>query len=238
MVSEASPRTNARIAGLLYLVVVATGIFSLTAGSAMNAADLTASSVAASEPMLRLAFTSNLIAGVAYIGVVAILYELLKPVSRTLSVVAAFFGLAGCITSAASMVNQIAPLYFLGDADYLAAFQPDQLHALSRVARRLQALGGNISLMFFGFYCLLIGCLVLGAAFIPRLLGVVMIVAGLGWLVSNFAGFLNPSLGSSLSAWMLPVSGLGEILFTLWLLVMGVNSAKWREQAGAAGLPS
>ena len=218
------------------MIVVVTSVFALYIGSTMvvrGDAAATAANILASESLFRLGFVANLIAAAAYVGVVAMLYELFKPVSSTLSFVAAFFGLVGCAVSAMSMADYLAPLLLLGNASYLTAFEAEQVQALARILR-LEGLGGSISLVFFGFYCVLIGCLVLGSKFLPRILGMVMIIAGLGWLTFNLAGFLAPSLGDTLSTYLLPVSGLGETLFTLWLLVMGVNEVKWREQASAA----
>lgn len=68
----------------------------------------------------------------------------------------------------------------------------------------------------------------------PRIFGAALLIAGAGWLIGNFALFIAPDIGGPLSRALLPVSGLGEFAFTLWLLTMGVNAAKWREQAGAA----
>ena len=83
--------------------------------------------------------------------------------------------------------------------------------------------------MFFGIYCLLIGCLILRSAFLPRILGALMAIAGLGWLT-----FLSPQFAHSVSPYNYAAGGIGEISLTLWLLVMGVNAARWKEQAGAA----
>lgn len=235
--SNSSPKLSARIAGLLYMIVVAASVFALSSTSSLIVRDdvaATAENILASEQLFRVAFTANLISAVAYTGVVAILYEVMKPAGRTLSVVAAFLGLAGCAMSAIGMVNYLGPLIFLGDAAYLGAFSAEQLQALARVSLRLQGVGNNISLVFFGFYCVSIGCLIFRSTFLPRILGLVMLVAGLGWLTSNLASFVVPPLGSALTRYLLPVSGLCETLFTLWLLVMGVNAAKWKEQLARA----
>jgi hypothetical protein len=127
------------------------------------------------------------------------------------------------------MLNQLAVLVFLDDANYLAAFSSEQLQALSRVSLRLGGVGNTIALVFFGFYCLLLSSLVFRARFLPRFLGVLPMIAGLGWLTGTMTSLLAPSLG--IAGTLIPVSGLGEGLFTLWLLAMGVNAAKWREQA-------
>lgn len=231
--STASPRLHARIAGLLYLIVVITSVFALVTTSALivrGDAGATAANILASEQTFRLAFAANLVAAAAYVGVVAILYELLKPVNATLSVVAAFLGLAGCAISGASMVNTLATLHFLGDTSYLRVLDQGQTHALALTSLKLGGIGNSIGLVFFGFYCTLLGCLVLRSTFLPKTLGVLLIVAGVGWLVGSFTDFLAPSL--SWSSYLIPVSGLGELVFTLWLMILGVNEARWREQAG------
>jgi hypothetical protein len=84
------------------------------------------------------------------------------------------------------------------------------------------------SLVFFGFYCLLIGYLIIKSAFLPRLLGVGMAIGGLGWLT-----FLSTPLANTLAPWNLAPGMIGEGLLTLWLLVFGVNVQRWKEQAGA-----
>ena len=85
------------------------------------------------------------------------------------------------------------------------------------------------SLVFFGIYCLLIGCLILRSAYLPRILGALMVLAGLGWLT-----FISPQLVHTLSPYNYYPGGIGEILLTLWLLVLGVDSQRWSRQA--AGL--
>ncbi|MGO9096379.1 MAG: DUF4386 family protein [Bryobacteraceae bacterium] len=97
-------------------------------------------------------------------------------------------------------------------------------------ARHLVAIPIN-PLVFFGFYCLLIGYLILRSAFLPRILGALMTIAGLGWLT-----FVSPRLAHYLSPYVYYVGGIGEGLLTLWLLAMGVNAERWKEQAGATGL--
>jgi Domain of unknown function (DUF4386) len=92
----------------------------------------------------------------------------------------------------------------------------------------LNAQAANIYLIFFGFYDLLIGYLIFRSAFLPRVLGVLMVIAGVGWLT-----FLSPPLANSLSPTNLVLGFLAELLLMLWLLVMGVNVQRWKERAGA-----
>jgi Domain of unknown function (DUF4386) len=227
-----SPQAWARIAGLLYIFNIASSVFTLVTTQGLivaNDAAQTAANIAANEAMFRLAYLAIVLAGVAYVAVVAILYLLMKPAGPTLSAIAAFMGLAGCAIGASTGLNQIAALSYLGDAAYLAAFSQEQLQAMARLSVRAAGIGNTIGLVFFGFYCLLLAALVFRAQFLPRWLGVLLLLAGIGWLVGTFTTFLMPSLG--IAGTLIPVSGLGEALFTLWLLVMGVNAEKWREQA-------
>lgn len=229
-----NPAITARVAGFLYLIVVVFSTFALVTISGMSVrgdAAATAQKVLASEQMYRIALAANLIAAIAYVGVVAILYELMKPVNRALSAVAGFIGLAGCTISGMVMIEMLTTLHLLSGDASLAAFTAEQVQGLVRASQKSQAFGNTMSLVFFGFYCLSLGTLVLGAKFLPRVLGVLLLIAGLGWLAGNFASIL--ALRIPFSSYLVPLSGLCETLFCLWLLVMGVNAAKWREQAAA-----
>jgi hypothetical protein len=228
-----SPQTWARIAGLLYVINIATSVFPLMTTQRLFVANdvaQTIANIAANEPMFRLAYVAIVLAGVVYVAVIAILYRLMKPAGATLSAITAFMGLAGCAIGASTGLNQIAALSYLGDASYLTAFSQEQLQVMARLSLRASGIGNTIALVFFGFYCLLLAMLVFRARFLPRWLGVLLLLAAIGWLVGSFTTFLMPSLG--IASTLIPVSGLGEALFTLWLLVMGVNAQKWREQAG------
>jgi hypothetical protein len=110
----------------------------------------------------------------------------------------------------------------------LAAFF--SLVGLTFEALRLQPHGVNIAIVFAGFYCVLIGYLIFNSTFLPRILGALMAFAGMGWLT-----FLSPPLVNYLSPYNLAAGLLGEVSVFLWLLVMGVNVQRWKEQASAAG---
>lgn len=230
-----SPQTWARAAGLLYMFNIAASVFALVATNGLfvaNDAARTAENILAAEPLLRSAFVAILLANGAYVAVIAILFAVMKPAGATLSTIAAFIGLTGCAVGAATGIGQATALHFLGDASYLAAFNREQLQALARLTLRAAGAGNTVALLFFGFYCLLLASLAFKARFLPRWLGVPLALAGVGWLVGVVTSLLVPSL--SIAGALIPVSGLGEALFTLWILVMGVNAEKWREQARAA----
>jgi hypothetical protein len=161
--------------------------------------------------------------------VTTLFYELFKPVNRSLSLVAAFFSLVGCAILAFGGLFQLAPLVVLGGSPYLSVFKVEQLRALAQMFLQLNTEAANIYLVFFGFYDLLIGYLIFRSAFLPRILGVLMALAGLGWLT-----FLSPPLGNHLSPYNLVLGFVAELLLMLWLLVMGVNVQRWNAQASAA----
>jgi len=175
-IAESSPRLTARIAGVFYLLNILMGALALFAGG-------------------RLSFVAILIATLCYIAVTLLFYDIFKPVNRRLSLLAAFFSLAGCTVGILSSLH-------------LTHANP---------------------LIFFGFYCLLIGYLIFRSTFLPGILGVLMAIGGLGWLT-----FLSPALASRLSPYNLAPGILGEGSLTLWLLVVGVNVQRWKEQASAA----
>lgn len=229
---EASPRSKARTAGFFYLLVFLTGGAVLSAGRGLvisGDAAATAANILAHESLFRLVFAADLLVTAFYVVVTALFYDLFRPVNRSLSLLAAFFSLVGCAIGAASGFFHLAPLVVLRGAPYLSVFKVEQLQALAFLLLKLHAQANNISLVFFGFYCLLIGYLIFRSTFLPRTLGVLMAIGGLGWLT-----FLWPPLASYLYPYILLPGILGEGSLTLWLLVIGVNVQRWNEQASAA----
>jgi hypothetical protein len=230
----ASPRLKARIAGLLYLVTIGTGMAGVLVSSALvvrGDAGATAANLIASEPLYRLSFVGEFIGTAAYVAITALLYELLAPVSRTVSRLAAFFSLAGCAVGVANSINALAPLVLLSGASYLGAFTPDQLHALALAALRLHGLGYNIAMACFACYCLILGWLVFKSGYLPRFIGVLLVLAGLGWTTGSLAGLLSPPVAAQLSPYVMIPGLIGESALALWLTIVGLNPAKW--QGGA-----
>lgn len=232
----ASPRLKARIAGLFYLGTIVGGLSGLSIRSAMlvkNDAAATAANILAAEPLYRASIGADLLSFACYVGVTATLYGLLRPVSPTLSRLAAFFSLAGCAIGAAVTLNLIAPLLLLKGAPYLDAFRPEQLQALALWSLKLHGQGYNIGLIHFGFYCTLLGYLVFRSGFLPRAIGVLLAVGGLCWLTDSLATIVAPPLAAALSG----VTGIGafvgEASLCLWLLVVGLNAPRWESRARA-----
>jgi len=231
-IAEASPRFKARMAGVFYLLTFLTGgISSFVGGRLVVSGDAaaTGNNILAHQPLFRLGFAADLSVVACYIAVTALFYELFKPVSRSVSLLAAFFSLVGCAVQAFICLFHLAPLVLLGGAQYLSVFKVEQLRALAFMFLEFYGQGFNICFVFFGFYCLLIGYLIFRSTFLPRILGVLMAIGGLGWLT-----FLSPPLAEYLWPYIAAPGILGEGSLTLWLLVMGVNVQRWEEQAKAA----
>ena len=236
-IAQASPRFKARMAGGLWLMVIATGTFAFLAGATLivrNDAVATATNILAAERFYRLGFVADLIAGACYMGVTVLLYDLLKPVSRSVSLLAAFFGLGGIAIGAATSLVRLAPLVLLRSDQYLSTFTPNQLQTMALAALRLYEQAFLIAMVFFGLQCVLVGCLIVRSTFLPRILGVLLALGGLSYVISSLANFLAPAFGARLAPFIVPAAILGEGSLTLWLLLVGVNAQRWNEQASTA----
>jgi hypothetical protein len=153
-------------------------------------------------------------------------YDLLKPVDRSVARLSAIMGLVASVIKTFARVFYYAPLILLGGASYLSAIEPTQLAALSLVSIKINNQAAAVALVFFGFETVLRGWLIYRSEFLPRVLGVVSIVGGVGWLT-----FLWPPLGSEAFMFVALFAIAGVILTTGWLFIRGVDDARWRERA-------
>jgi len=238
-IAEASPRLKARIAGVLYLIAGSAGGFAevVVRGRVVVRGDAaaTAANILAHESLYRWGGAADLIGLACDTAVALIFYELFKPVNKSLSLLAAFFRLMFVAIMATITLNHFAPLVFLGGSRDLSAFSAGQLQAQALASLRLHALGYNICLVFFGFTCLLLGYLIFRSTFLPRIVGVLMTITGVGYLINSFVHFLAPAYGAYVFRYVLVPCGIGEFVLIVWLLVIGVNTQRWKEQASAAG---
>ena len=232
--AETSPRLNARITGVFYLLTILMGIFAQGFVSerlvVSGDAAATAINILAHRGLFQLGFAVYLIEMACQIAITALFYDLLKPAGRSVSLVAAFLGLTGCIIKTLSRLFFIAPLFILGGAHYLSVFSAEQLQALALLFLRVNDRGAAMALVFFGLYALLTGYLIIRSTFLPRVLGVLSVLGGVGWLT-----FLYPPLGYDLFPYVAAFGLLGATALILWLLVFGVNEQRWKEQESAAG---
>lgn len=187
----------------------------------------TAANILAHPSLLRLGFASSFIAVPFHIAWAILFYDLFTPVNRSVSLLAAFVLLMGCVMWTISSLFLLAPLLVLqGGGNALSALAPEQLHALALVLLRLNDQAYDVGLVFFGLWCVSIGYLIFWSTFLPRLIGVLYGLAGAGYLT-----LLWRPLANYLYPYNLALAGPGEISLMLWLLVKGVNVPKWREQA-------
>ena len=184
LIQQDSPRLKARITGWLYALTIITGIFAqgFVAGRLIVSGDAaaTANNILTERSFFQLGFAVYLIEMVCNVVITSLFFELLEPVSRSVSLAAAFLGLAGCAIKTCSRLFYITPLLLLDRADYLKIFTPEQVQSLALLFLRVNDQGAGIALAFFGFYALLKGYLIFRSAFIPRVLGVLSAFSGLG----------------------------------------------------------
>ncbi|PYJ52660.1 MAG: DUF4386 domain-containing protein [Verrucomicrobia bacterium] len=223
------------IPGVFYLLTILTGLFAqgFVSGKLVVGGDAaaTATNILTHRGLFQLGFAVYLIEMACQIAVTALFYDLLKPAGRSVSLLAAFLGLAGCVIKTFSRVFFIAPLFVLGGAHYLSTFSTEQLQALALLLLKVNDHGTGMALVFFGFYAPLTGYLIIRSTFLPRFLGWLGILGGLGWL-----NFLYPPLAYRLLPYILGLGLIGSAAKILWLLGFGVNEQRWKEQASAAGM--
>jgi hypothetical protein len=229
--SEMSPRFRARITATFFLLTLLGGAFAqgLISNRLVVHGDAaaTATNILANKTLYQWGFTVYLIEMACNMATVVLFYTLLKPAGRTVSLIAAALGLAGCFIKTFTRVFYLAPLTVLGGAHYLSAFTTEQLQALSLLLLSVNGQGAGIALAFFGFYNVLLGYLIVKSTFLPRFLGVLFVISGLGWML-----FLSPTLGNGLFNYIATFALLASAVTMFWFFVFGVNEQRWREQAG------
>jgi hypothetical protein len=224
-----SPKTRARVIGVLFLITMVAGGFAqgFVAGRLIsNDVSATAAGIAAHQPLYRLAFAVYLVEMACQIAMTVLLYGLLKPVSRSASLLAAAFGLVGCTIKTLARLFFFAPLLVLGGAGYLNVFEPGQLQALAFFSLRMNYTVETIAMVFFGLATLLTGYLIFRSTFLPRVLGVLSMFGGLGWMF-----YLYEPLAARLEAYIVGVGVIGALAKVVWLLAKGVDERRWKEQA-------
>lgn len=223
-------KKTARVAGFLYLIIIIAGIFAefFVRQSLITPGDATATAhnIMASEGLFRMGIAGDLIMIMCDVALALIFYVLLKPVSNSLSLLAAFFRLGQAAILGINLLNLFFVLQLLSGADYLAVFGADQLHALVLLFLNGHSLGYSIGLVLFGLSLLVLGYLVFKSGYFPRILGVLLIIAASGYLIDSFASFLLPTYDTYEAILALVVflpAFIGELSMCLWLLVKGVK---------------
>jgi hypothetical protein len=226
----ASARRWARVAGLLYLIGGVNGVFGILYGPSLvvpGDAAATARHILAAQSLFRLSIVSALLDQVIFIFVVLALYRFLKAVNQTMAALMVIFLLLGVPIAALNELNNGAVLFLLSGADSLNVFTANQLHALISLFLDLHAFGLIIFYFVGAPWFFTMGYLVFTSGFLPRLLGILLIINGLAYLLTSFAAVLRPDLNVNLVMF----TGWVEVLFALWLLIRGINVGQWDKRA-------
>jgi|ERR1035438_4631477 hypothetical protein len=229
-----SAQAYARIAGVLYLINIACGLFGeifvrghlVVAGDAVT----TAHRIMSSEFLFRCGIAGDLIMHITDVPMAVIFYVLLRPVSKDLSLLSALFGMLQTAILCANKLNLVTVLLLLGGTSSLKAFDPSQLQALASLSLSLHAYGFGIGLIFFGMSCLVAGYLMFQSGYFPKILGVLQVMAGVSYLINSFAQLLVPALANKMFPAIVLPAFIGELGTCLWLIVKGVNVLKWDER--------
>ncbi len=234
---EMSPQPYARVAGLLYLVIIVFGLWSevFVRSSLIVAGDATATAtnILASQGLFRASFAADTLMALSDVALAVLLYRLLRPVNATLALVAAALRLVQTAVIAASLLHHYAALLLLGGAGPAAAFEPDQLYALVALAVDMHGHGYDLGLVFFGASCLVLGFLIARSTYLPKPLGWLVIAAGVVYLIGSYTLFLFPAYAETVAPlYVVPL--VSEVALCLWLLVRGVDLAAWRMQVAAS----
>jgi hypothetical protein len=228
-------RAIARIGGILYLVIIVIGALgeAVVRGGIVVAGDAaaTAARLRSMETLWRLGVAGEVVLLACATALAAILYVLLRPVSRVLALAALCFNLACIAIEGVAAVSLASALFPLSNAAYLRAFTTEQLHALAMLAIRSHSTGFGVALIFFGAECVIVGYLIYRSAYMPRVIGALMQVAGVCYLINSFALLLAPPLSSRLFPAILLPAFVAELSLALWLTVKGVNAEKWNALA-------
>ena len=223
-----SDKNLARIAGFCYLIVIATGLFSEVfvrqALKVSNDALATAQNIQTHEILYRLGFVADLINFIVGLPSVLIIYYLFKRVNKLLLQIALAFVIIQTAIIALNLLNQISPLLVLSKETYLNTFQPNQLATLSLLYLNIQIQGYAIGLVFFGFYCLLVGYVIFKSQMVPKFLGILYSISGLGYLINSFTMFLSKGFINLVFTYVAIPIFIGELSFCLWLIIKGVKS--------------
>jgi hypothetical protein len=230
-VSNSALLVRVRLAGFLYLFANLLAPFTLLYLPARflvrGDPAATAAKILASEGLFRFGIVGNLFTFAGNILLALALYQLLKVADKNMAALMVIFSLVGIPIAMLNEVTQFAVLRLLSGAEYLSVFTPAQLQALALLLLGVHNQGLNIAQLFWGLWLLPMGYLVYKSGFLPRFLGLLLVIAGCGYLAQSLAAFLWPGLGLDI----ILLTSWGELVLLLWLLIKGVNVEQWQIRA-------
>lgn len=227
--TETTPLVYARVAGVLYLIIIFFGVFSglvirdslIVDGDAAT----TATNILASEGLYRFGFAADAMMLLSDVAIAIVFYILLKPVSKTLALTAAAFRLTQASILGFNLLNYYAALMLLKGVGYTASFETEQLNTLAMLFLDMHSHGYDLGLIFFGLSSLILGYLVVRSERFPDILGYGLMAAATVYLTGSFTRFLFPEyLPLIQPAYIVPL--IAELSFCIWLLVKGVRNAR------------
>jgi hypothetical protein len=221
-----SNNKTARMAGFFYLIFIVTSILAdMFASIGFGDATAIFNKITAHESLFRIGFILGLLSALFFLLAAWALYILLKPVNENLALLFFLLNLAGVAVQCFSMLGLFGGMLFYGGADYLKVFPADQLQTLAVFFVNLYKNGFMIAQLFYGSWLLPLGWLVFKSGFLPRILGILLIIDFFGVLVWFFQFFLFPGL-TVISYPGLAASAIAEFSLTLWLLIIGKKDQK------------
>lgn len=220
-------KKTARIAGFLYFIYIVTTMFadvSRTKLIVFGDAVATANNILTSEWLFRIGFVSDVLAGVLFLLAAWALYVLLKPVNENIALLFLLLNLGGVAVQCINMLNLFSSVLLLSGADYLKVFPIDQLQTLAMLFLYLYDNGFMIAQFFFAAWLFPLGYLVFKSGYLPKTLGIILMIECFGWLMYPFQFFLFPTF-VVISYLSFAIGFIGEFGLTLWLLIMGAKDA-------------
>jgi hypothetical protein len=222
-------KTTARFAGLLYLLIAVFGGFAFFAGYesliVKGDAVATTNNILDSELMFRVGIIGDSFTFLGEIILTILLYKLFKPVGKSLSQIAAFSRLAMTTMIGMNVLNKLLVLQLLSGADYLSAFQPEQIQALSMLFLSAYGIGSLIWGLFFALHLVIIGYLIIKSGYAPKILGILFVFASFGYLINSFGNFILPEYEAIYTIVVLATVP-AELAFAFWLLIKGLTIDK------------
>ncbi|MFZ1396776.1 MAG: DUF4386 domain-containing protein [Candidatus Promineifilaceae bacterium] len=225
-----SIKKTARMTGVLYLAIFFANLFVfIFVSSSLNVAGdatATAENIRASESLYRSGVVSYLIVFLSEIGTTILLYKLLTPVNKTLTLLMVATRLMQAAVHAANLINFIFPLILINGGDYLTSFTPGQIDSLVLLFTDVHYFGVLVSEAFFAVSLFLLGYLVVKSELFPGFLGIMLAIAGMGYVLDSFGIFLMPQYATAFANIMFAPAIIAELSFTLWLLIKGIRTPK------------
>jgi hypothetical protein len=233
-----SIKKTARIAGVLYLAIFVIYPLAASVRSMLvvpGDAAATAHNVASNQSLFRWGMAGESVIFLIEIVMAGFLYVLLRPVSRSISLASALARASeGIVMAATNLFTSILTLFVIGNSEYLAVFEQEQQDALALLFQEANNYVILIWGLFFALHLVLLGWLVYRSGFFPKIPGILLTLAGIGYFAQSFGVMVAPGLSDVLSTVVLVLATPGELVFALWLLIKGVDENKWHTRAQEA----